>query len=133
MLENVHSSYLTELMALRTQTGARALLAKKQFLKKSAEYVKEIEAREKKRLDDAATKIQALMRGVFGRRKYKKMLPQLRKEAQQRSFCVECEETPATRRCVDCKDRYCEPCFRRIHTKGEGDMECSLTSAFRVI
>jgi homospermidine synthase len=106
-------------MALRAQTGARGLLAKKAFLKKSAALVVEVQEKEKKKLHTSATKIQALVRGVFGRRKYKRILPILRKEAQRRGFCVECEESIATRRCSDCKDRYCENCFKILHKKGE--------------
>lgn len=66
----------------------------------------------------AATKIQAFYRGRLGRVRFSKILPLLRKEQQMRNLCVECEVKVATKRCRQCKDRYCEACFAKIHKKG---------------
>ncbi|GBG26128.1 Rho GTPase-activating protein 27 [Hondaea fermentalgiana] len=32
--------------------------------------------------------------------------------------CIECDETAATRKCVECDDIYCDDCFDAIHLKG---------------
>lgn len=66
----------------------------------------------------AALKIQALARGVIGRRRYRRDLPGLKKRKKVGAYCVECEIRPATRRCRNCRDRYCVECYERIHAKG---------------
>jgi len=66
----------------------------------------------------AATRIQALARGIQRRKTLKSQLPALRAEKQKRSFCVECEANVAVKRCRNCKDRYCDACFLLIHRKG---------------
>lgn len=66
----------------------------------------------------AASIIQALVRGVLGRKKHKQNLPNLRKALKQRLYCVECEAKLGTRRCRQCKDRYCNDCYDRVHSKG---------------
>ncbi|RYG66809.1 hypothetical protein EON64_08895 [archaeon] len=59
------------------------------------------------------------MRGVLGRRAFKKMLPSLKQARRMRSLCVECEAKPALRRCRQCKDQYCEDCYEALHAKGK--------------
>lgn len=66
----------------------------------------------------AATKIQALARGVRGRRTFRERLPDLKKARMALQFCVECEVTVATRKCRQCRDRYCDDCFISFHRKG---------------
>jgi hypothetical protein len=78
----------------------------------------EIIEKERKRKANAATRIQSRWRGGMGRMHYKKRLPLLKREQQVRRFCVECEQKVAVRRCVQCKDRYCESCYQQIHKKG---------------
>jgi len=66
----------------------------------------------------AASKIQALARGVISRVNFLKELPQLKRARQFRGFCVECESKVARRRCRDCKDNFCEACYEKMHKKG---------------
>jgi hypothetical protein len=73
---------------------------------------------QKKKIHDAAAKIQALARGVIGRKRFKKNLPALKKALKMKSYCVECEAKVATRRCRSCKDKYCADCYDIIHQKG---------------
>ena len=83
-----------------------------------------------------AAKIQALVRGVLGnlnaifrqislfhrfnlgRSRFRKDLPALKRARMARQFCVECEIKPGSRRCRQCKDRYCSECFQIVHSKG---------------
>jgi hypothetical protein len=59
-----------------------------------------------------------MIRGVVGRARFKKNLPQLRRAQKIRSFCCECEAVRAVRRCRQCKDKYCQACYEKIHAKG---------------
>lgn len=77
------------------------------------------EAEEKrKRIEKAVLKIQKVGRGMIGRKKYKKMLPALKKRLRDRIYCVECENKVATKRCKQCKDRFCNDCFAFVHRTG---------------
>ena len=58
------------------------------------------------------------MRGYLGRKKFAKALPGLIHASQMRLFCVECEKKVATRRCIDCHDKYCVACYTKLHQKG---------------
>ena len=66
----------------------------------------------------SAAKIQALIRGVISREKFKKNVVQLKKELKGRNFCVECESQVATKRCRQCKDRFCDSCYSILHRTG---------------
>merc|ERR1711974_308593 len=33
-------------------------------------------------------------------------------------MCVECNDQPFTLLCVDCKDKFCEVCWKALHRKG---------------
>lgn len=77
---------------------------------------------------NAARQIQALTRGVQGRVKFKKNLPQLRRAQKVRSYCCECEAVIAVRRCRQCKDKYCATCYEKIHAKGESLLHLLLRS-----
>lgn len=68
---------------------------------------------------DAAATIQAFARGVSGRTKFKAIESELRKQLKARAFCVECEIAVAVRRCTECRDQYCEPCYENLHRKGK--------------
>lgn len=63
-------------------------------------------------------RVQALVRGAIARIAHKKHLPYLKKQQQVRRFCIECESKVASKRCHQCKDRYCDSCFNTIHRKG---------------
>jgi hypothetical protein len=117
-LEGMHSDYLKDLLVIRAQSGVRALIAKKEFLKKSSAVLKQTEVTTTNRLTGEVLKIQSLARGYLSRKEYKAYLPYLQNQAQKRIFCVECEKFEATRRCLDCKDRYCNNCFLKLHKKG---------------
>ena len=62
--------------------------------------------------------LQAVMRGCLGRKRFVKALPGLIHASQMRLFCVECEKKVATRRCIDCRDKYCVGCYTKLHQKG---------------
>lgn len=83
----------------------------------------------------AATKIQALLRGVRARLQFKKNLPILKRERRQRAFCIECEMTAATRRCRQCGDKFCAECYELLHSKGKrkGHSWVNITPDPRVI
>lgn len=70
--------------------------------------------------NDSCIKIQALARGVKARTQFEKDKVRLKKEKQARNFCVECESQVASRRCRQCKDRFCDACFLKFHKKGRG-------------
>lgn len=78
----------------------------------------DIKEKERKYKHKMVSLIQAAVRGMAARALHQKRLPFLRKERQLRRFCVECEVKVAIRRCVQCKDRYCEDCYATIHKKG---------------
>ena len=78
----------------------------------------DLKEKARKHKDTMASVIQAVVRGLAARRMHLKRLPFLRKEQQLRKFCVECEVKVALRRCVQCKDRYCDDCYQNIHKKG---------------
>ena len=79
---------------------------------------KEMKEKEQLKIKMAVTSIQALVRGALGRIRHKKHIHILKREQQVRRFCVECESKVATKRCIQCKDRYCESCYTIIHKKG---------------
>ena len=84
----------------------------------AAEKKREAELKEQQRRYDGAVKVQALARGVQSRATFKKNEQQLRKERQARSFCVECESQVATKKCRQCKDRFCDSCYDILHRTG---------------
>lgn len=94
-------------------------LSRREFIKKVEQYKAQ---REKELLDikrHAARRMQALIRGVLGRMKFKKNLPALKRAQKVRGICCECETNVAVRRCRQCKDKYCASCYERIHAKGK--------------
>jgi hypothetical protein len=117
-LDDIHDDWMNDMMAIRIETGLRGKFAKTALSKKEIEVKQEMDRREKIKKDKAGAIIQALVRGVRGRKKYRKMLPALRKDQQMRSLCIECEKKKAIRRCVQCKDRFCELCYINFHKKG---------------
>jgi hypothetical protein len=117
-IDGMHADWTKDLLAIRIETQVRGNLGKVQAEKKEAEVKANTAKMEAERKAKAATKIQALARGVKRRKLLKTQLPALRAEKQKRSFCVECEAKVATKRCRTCKDRYCENCFILIHRKG---------------
>ena len=78
----------------------------------------EAESREESKRIGAATSIQAMIRGAQGRKALLEVLPLLHVQKQMRKYCVECESRMATKRCVQCKDRYCDSCYDIMHKKG---------------
>lgn len=117
-LDGLHEDWMTELMVIRAQTGARAMLAKAEFMKRLEAYKKQQQKEKEEEEFLAVASIQALVRGVLGRKAHRKNLPFLKKAAKQRSYCVECEIRVAVKRCRDCKDKYCDDCFKTLHRKG---------------
>ena len=117
-IDGVHTDLMTDLMTARAQSGVRGMLGKKATKRREAEVAAEAKKSEAQRRAAAATKIQAMTRGVQSRLRFKKALPALTKERTIRSFCVECEVNVATKRCRQCKDRYCDVCYTKMHRKG---------------
>jgi len=117
-LDGMHGDWMNDLLAIRAQSGVRGMLGKAAFSKKATDTKAEAAKNEANRKHWAATRIQAMARGVQSRIKLKKMLPVLRRERQARSFCVECEANVAVKRCRQCKDRYCDACYQKIHRRG---------------
>jgi hypothetical protein len=117
-IDNVHSNLMADLMTTRAQSGVRGMLGKKATERRKTDLQAEAKKTEAQRSAGAATKIQAMARGVQSRVRFKKALPTLTKERTARSFCVECEANVATKRCRQCKDRYCDSCYSKMHRKG---------------
>jgi hypothetical protein len=117
-LDSVHTDLMTDLMTTRAQAGVRGLLGKKAKERKVVDQEMDAKKQEAQRRRLSATKIQALTRGVQSRVRFKKAMPGLIKERTARSFCVECEQNVATKRCRQCKDRYCDSCYSKMHRKG---------------
>ncbi len=117
-LAGYHQSWMEELLAIRAQTGIRGMIARKEFAKKIEAHKIEQENKRKALRNVSATKIQAMVRGKLIRIHHKKNLPQLKKARKQRCFCVQCDIQLATKRCRQCKDKFCESCYDFIHQKG---------------
>ena len=117
-LEVMHDDWMNELLAIRLEASTRGFLAKRIVTKRSLEVKVEMERRLNAKRAACAVKIQALARGVRGRLRFKKLLPQLKKDKNMRNFCVECEQRVCVRRCKECKDRFCEICFINFHRTG---------------
>ncbi len=117
-LDDMHGDWMNELLAIRIETAGRGLLAKKTVDKQKIIVQQNQAEKSKENLMKSAAKIQALMRGVLGRKKHKKRLPALRKERQLRSLCVDCESRAATLKCIQCKDRFCKTCYDNLHRTG---------------
>lgn len=117
-IDGIHSDHMTDLMATRIETKARGLLGKKDYSKKEEEVKRQKDKDEAAAKAKAATQIQALIRGCQSRVKFRERAATLRAERKKRSFCVECEANVATKKCRQCKDRYCDTCFLTIHKKG---------------
>jgi hypothetical protein len=99
-------------------THSNILVSHRQAKKKKLTAAEEAELAIKNKRDNAATRIQAMARGVASRVQFRQQLPYLRKSKQMRGFCVECETKVATKRCRVCKDNYCDVCFTLVHKKG---------------
>jgi len=117
-LGDMHTGWMGEILATRIETQARSKLAKNAVARRSILSKTEKEEKERQRQASAATRIQALARGVAARIKFALDLPILRKQLQMRLFCVECEVTMAVRKCRQCKDRFCATCYESMHKKG---------------
>jgi hypothetical protein len=87
-------------------------------MRKLEQFKKEqSEAKAKLRLKSTII-IQAFIRGIVARRRFKKNLPALKKAQKQRIFCTQCEVQIALRRCRQCRDKFCNDCYDLIHQKG---------------
>lgn len=127
-IDGIHDHFMTELLVIRAQTGVRGMLARAEFVDKVRKFRVEQDKQEDMKRIQAARKLQSRLRGVLGRRKFKKMLPALKLARRMRSLCVECETKPAVRRCRQCKDQYCEDCYEILHQKGESSICVSFMS-----
>ncbi len=94
------------------------MLAKAKIAERIEQLKAEQEIKQKDFRDKMATRIQALARGKKGRARFNRLAPTLRREIAMREICVECEAKKATRKCRQCRDRYCEICYIKIHKKG---------------
>jgi hypothetical protein len=111
---------------LKLSTLSRFFFFIRKFVDKVAEFKKKKDAADAARRHSAATTMQALARGVLGRKVFKKNLPNLKRALKQRNFCVECEANIAQKRCRQCKDRFCNGCYEKCHAKGTRSVYISL-------
>lgn len=88
------------------------------FSKKLEAYKQEQEIIKRQIRNKASTVIQAMVRGKLCRQLFKKNLPQLKKARKQRCFCTQCDIQIATKRCRQCRDKFCDSCYDFIHQKG---------------
>lgn len=117
-LDGMHDEWLVELAAIRLETGARGMLARKAFMERIEKAKEQSEWKEKQRSHVAAAVVQALVRGNKEREIYKQTLPALKKAKMARAMCVECASQMATKNCKQCKDKFCVDCFALIHKAG---------------
>lgn len=103
---------------MRLQNAFRVRKAKQKFDFMRVANLKMGETRRQDRKDAAILKLQCWARGLKWRAWFRKNLPRLTQEVQDRSWCVECMQQFATRRCTTCLDRYCESCWPIIHRAG---------------
>jgi hypothetical protein len=89
-----------------------------EFSKKVEEFKKKEQEEKKLQRDKGAMVVQKLMRGVLARKKFRKNLPNLKKQQRFKILCSQCEMQIALKRCRQCKDRYCNECYDMIHSKG---------------
>lgn len=117
-LDKVHETHLLNVSTTRIQTISREVVAKTKVVKKMEDIKAEEERKRKEYINKCVTRVQALTRGVLGRRRYYKMLPGLRRALTIRRLCSECERLEATKKCRNCRDQFCTACFTKIHKKG---------------
>lgn len=118
-LDDIHEGHLNNLMSTRIQSKARKGKARLTYAQKKLAALESVERRRRELLFGSAQKIQALGRGHVYRLRHTRNLPGLLRDKQKRAFCVECESVLAVKRCRSCRDRYCAPCFDKIHKKGK--------------
>ena len=63
--------------------------------------------------------IQKWQRGIQRRQWFKGELPHLKKAKRMRMFCVECTTRAATKKCRQCKDKFCVECYALMHRTGK--------------
>ena len=117
-INSMHEVHLNTLYVTRVQSGIRGKLAHKKVqhiaLKESGIKIRHADEIQ----TSSATKIQSIVRGVQYRVIHKRLQPTLKKAKTARSYCTECENRIAKRRCRQCKDNFCEGCYEKIHKKG---------------
>jgi len=117
-LESLHQEQEMLLYVMRLQNAYRVRKAKKAFSIVRIANMKMGETAKEKRKDTATLKLQSWARGMKGRAWLLANMARMREELEYRSWCVECMEQMATRRCTTCLDRYCENCWGVIHRAG---------------
>lgn len=117
-LDGLHENHLNDLLVLRVQQGVRGNQARKHRQLQAERLQRERQQREEDQRLLAIRTIQAFARGIRGRRKFHEQLPELKKQLRARSFCIECEIAPATRKCRVCREQFCDVCFANVHRKG---------------
>lgn len=151
-IQGLHERWMHELMAIRAQTGVRGMLARRyvfthifclsiiitvdfsEFAKRLEAFKKQDQEEKKNKRDKSAIVIQALARGVVSRKKFKKNLPNLKKQQKMKIFCVQCEQQIALKRCRQCRDRFCNECYDIIHQKGNCFLLCNPpVSTYRIL
>eukprot|EP01041_Mallomonas_annulata_P006616 gene6616-13401_t len=118
-IDSIHEEHLKNVQITQIQNVGRQKLARNKVAALATETEIEAQRLAQKALDDAATKIQALARGAAGRNRFRKLQPLLRRAKQVRLLCAECERSPATKLCRNCRDKFCEDCYVKVHKKGQ--------------
>ena len=117
-INSIHDIHLNTLYVMRMQSGVRLGLAKRK-LKEDALINSNLKLQLTEEVQNlSAVKIQAIVRGVQYRVTYERLLPGLKAAKTARSYCTECENKVAKRRCRQCKDNFCVACYEIIHKKG---------------
>jgi hypothetical protein len=117
-LEMLHQEQEMLLYVIRLQNAYRVRRAKKAFSIVRIAQLKMGENAREVRKAKATLKLQSWARGLSGREWMHRNKDRLRQELEFRSWCVECMQVMATRRCTTCLDRYCDNCWPIIHRAG---------------
>jgi len=117
-INSIHEGHLNTLYVTRVQSGMRGKLACKK-VKDMALLDSDLLFRRADEIQNSsAIKIQALVRGVHYRGAHRRLLPSLKAAKTARSYCTECDNRTAKRRCRQCKDNFCQACYEKIHKNG---------------
>ena len=117
-LDALHREQEMLLYVLRVQNCYRNKKAREKFSMAQIARMQMSKVRNEELREVSCIRIQAYFRGQKGRRWMVNNWETLKRELEYRSYCVECMNNFATRRCTTCLDRYCDQCWGYIHAKG---------------
>jgi hypothetical protein len=124
-VERRHRGIDREAKAIIMQCAMRSFVARRKTARRRAERVRRAAMQKELQASDAVLRIQRVYRGHKARRWFGRNYQSLAFEREERSYCIECtgrQRNPATRLCRTCRDRYCDPCWKRFHARGNKRM-----------